>query len=78
MGHLEEVLEVSEDKFWELHRDNRIWWGEKTVTTCPLSKRFLSEVTEGAGPANTLDVRRSRTYPRSQEGTAVVRWIPKH
>lgn len=34
---------VSEPKLWELHRDNRIWWGT-TGNNVPAIKRFLSEV----------------------------------
>lgn len=37
---------VSKDKFDELDRDNRIWWGE-TGDNRPGIKRFLSEVKEG-------------------------------
>lgn len=34
---------VSEDVFWEMDADNRIWWGEDGDST-PAIKRFLSEV----------------------------------
>lgn len=40
---------VSEEKFWELDRDNRIWWG-KTGSNRPGIKRFLSDVKEGVVP----------------------------
>ena len=40
---------VSEEKFGELDRDNRIWWGEKGGGV-PRIKRFLSEVREGVVP----------------------------
>jgi site-specific DNA-methyltransferase (adenine-specific)/adenine-specific DNA-methyltransferase len=40
---------VNEDKFWELDRDNRIWWG-KTGGNRPGIKRFLSEVKDGVVP----------------------------
>jgi site-specific DNA-methyltransferase (adenine-specific)/adenine-specific DNA-methyltransferase len=40
---------VSEEKFWELDRDNRIWWG-KTGSSRPGIKRFLSEVKDGVVP----------------------------
>ena len=40
---------VSEDKFWELDRDNRIWWG-KSGSNRPGIKRFLSEVKDGVVP----------------------------
>lgn len=34
---------VKESKFWEMDRDNRIWWGEDG-NNVPAIKRFLSEV----------------------------------
>lgn len=40
---------VSEEKFWELDRDNRIWWG-KNGNNRPGIKRFLSEVKDGVVP----------------------------
>lgn len=40
---------VSWDKFQELDRDNRIWWG-KTGDNRPGIKRFLSEVQDGVVP----------------------------
>lgn len=40
---------VNEEKFWELDRDNRIWWG-KSGSNRPGIKRFLSEVKEGVVP----------------------------
>ncbi len=40
---------MSEDKFWELDRDNRIWWG-KSGSNRPGIKRFLSEVKDGVVP----------------------------
>ncbi len=40
---------VSEEKFWELDRDNRIWWG-KSGDNRPGIKRFLSDVREGVVP----------------------------
>ena len=39
----------SEEKFWELDRDNRIWWGEDQ-NQIPAIKRFLSEVKQGLVP----------------------------
>lgn len=39
----------SEDKFLELDRDNRIWWG-KGGNNVPALKRFLSEVKQGVTP----------------------------
>lgn len=40
---------VAEDRFWELNKDNRIWWG-KDGTAIPQIKRFLSEVKQGVVP----------------------------
>jgi site-specific DNA-methyltransferase (adenine-specific)/adenine-specific DNA-methyltransferase len=40
---------VNEEKFWELDRDNRIWWG-KTGSNRPGIKRFLTDVKEGVVP----------------------------
>ena len=39
----------SEDKLWELHADNRIWWGPDG-NGVPAIKRFLSEVKQGVVP----------------------------
>ena len=39
----------AEEKFWELHEDNRIWWG-KDGNGLPAIKRFLSEVQGGVVP----------------------------
>lgn len=40
---------VSESKFWDLDKDNRIWWGNDK-NSIPQTKRFLSEVREGRVP----------------------------
>lgn len=40
---------VSEEKFWQLNRDKRIWWG-KSGNNRPGIKRFLSEVKNGVVP----------------------------
>ena len=40
---------ISEQRFWELDRDNRIWWG-KDGNNMPRLKRFLSDVQEGVVP----------------------------
>ena len=40
---------VSEDTFWKLNADNRIWWGRKG-DSIPQIKRFLSEVKQGVTP----------------------------
>ncbi len=39
----------SEEKFWAMDRDNRIWWGEDG-NSIPQIKRFLSEVKQGVVP----------------------------
>ena len=39
----------SEEKFWELDRDNRIWWGNDG-NQVPAIKRFLAEVQAGLVP----------------------------
>lgn len=40
---------VSEEKFWEMDRDNRIYWG-KDGNNVPAPKIFLSEVKQGTVP----------------------------
>ena len=40
---------VSEEKFWELDQDSRIWWGENG-DNIPAPKIFLSEVIQGRVP----------------------------
>lgn len=40
---------VSEDNFWELDADKRIWWG-RNGNSIPQIKRFLSEVKQGVTP----------------------------
>jgi adenine-specific DNA-methyltransferase len=40
---------VKKDKFDEMNKDNRIWWGE-TGNNVPSIKRFLSEVKDGMTP----------------------------
>ena len=40
---------ISEEKFWQLDADNRIWWG-KNGNAIPQIKRFLSEVKQGLTP----------------------------
>lgn len=40
---------VAEEKFWELDRDNRIWWG-RDGNAIPQIKRFLLEVKQGIVP----------------------------
>lgn len=45
---------VSEEKFWEMDRDNRIWWGEDG-NNIPAPKIFLSEVKNGRVPQTFWD-----------------------
>ena len=40
---------ISKEKFEEMDRDNRIWWG-KTGSNIPREKKFLSEVMQGIVP----------------------------
>ncbi|WP_049812883.1 site-specific DNA-methyltransferase [Bradyrhizobium japonicum] len=40
---------VDEEKFWELDKDKRIWWG-RDGSAIPQIKRFLSEVKAGVTP----------------------------
>jgi len=40
---------VSETKFWEMDRDNRIWWGNGK-NSIPQIKRFISEIRDGRVP----------------------------
>ncbi len=40
---------VSEESFWKLNADNRIWWG-RNGDSIPQIKRFLSEVKQGVTP----------------------------
>jgi adenine-specific DNA-methyltransferase len=45
---------VSKEKFLEMDRDNRIWWG-KDGNNVPAIKRFLSEVKQGMVPQTFWD-----------------------
>lgn len=45
---------VSEEKFWEMDRDGRIWWGEEG-NNIPAPKIFLSEVRSGRVPQTFWD-----------------------
>ena len=40
---------ISEEKLWELHADNRIWWGPDGKGV-PSVKRFLTDVKQGVVP----------------------------
>ncbi|MDP2784110.1 MAG: site-specific DNA-methyltransferase [Sulfurimicrobium sp.] len=45
---------VKEEKFWEMDRDGRIWWGEDG-NNIPAPKIFLSEVKDGRVPQTFWD-----------------------
>ena len=45
---------ISKEKFLELDKDNRIWWG-KDGNNVPAPKRFLSEVKQGRVPQTYWD-----------------------
>jgi adenine-specific DNA-methyltransferase len=45
---------ISEEKFWEMDRDNRIWWGEDG-NNIPAPKIFLREVKDGRVPQTFWD-----------------------
>jgi adenine-specific DNA-methyltransferase len=63
---------VSFDKFRELDKDNRIWWG-KAGNNVPRIKRFLSEVMEGIVPQSIwLHEEVGHTQEAKKEVMAVV------
>jgi adenine-specific DNA-methyltransferase len=67
---------VSKEKFEEMDRDNRIWWG-KDGNNQPRIKRFLSEVMEGIVPQTIWfhqDV--GNTQEAKKEVIAVVPEVP--
>jgi adenine-specific DNA-methyltransferase len=41
---------MEEDKLWDFHKDNRVWWG-KTGNNSPRIKKFLDEAKEGVVPS---------------------------
>ncbi|MFJ9994125.1 site-specific DNA-methyltransferase [Pseudomonas putida] len=41
---------MSEEKLWELDRDNRVWWG-KSKNNSPRIKKFLDEAKDGVVPS---------------------------
>lgn len=45
---------ISEEKFWEMDRDGRIWWGEDG-NNIPAPKIYLSEVKDGRVPQTFWD-----------------------
>jgi adenine-specific DNA-methyltransferase len=51
---------VSEENFWKMAADNRIWWGKKG-DAIPQIKRFLSEVKQGVTP-QTLFAEATKPY----------------
>ncbi len=76
---------VSEEKFWELDRDNRIWWGENG-NNVPAPKIFLSEVKAGRVPqtfwdwtevGHTQDAKKHLIEIMGQEGQNDVFVTPK-
>jgi adenine-specific DNA-methyltransferase len=63
---------INKERFEELDRDNRIWWGVKG-TNQPRLKRFLSEVMEGTVPTTLwLHQEVGHTQEAKQEVMAVV------
>jgi adenine-specific DNA-methyltransferase len=67
---------VSKEKFSELDRDNRIWWGE-TGNNQPRLKRFLSEVMEGIVPQTIwFHQEVGNTQEAKKEVIAVVPEVP--
>jgi len=68
---------VSEDKFWELHKDNLIWWGSDR-NRLPMIKRFKSEVMAGRVPQTLWlysDV--GHTKEAKEEVNAVIPNVPE-
>ncbi|MDS4020752.1 MAG: site-specific DNA-methyltransferase [Candidatus Competibacter sp.] len=45
---------ISEDKFWDMDREGRIWWG-KNGNNVPAPKIYLSEVKQGVVPQTYWD-----------------------
>ena len=58
----------SKEKFLELDRDNRIWWGGDQ-NQVPAIKRFLSEVKQGLVPETIWTYKEVGPYPRRKENT---------
>lgn len=67
---------VSKEKFLELDRDNRIWWG-KDEDNQPRLKRFLAEVMEGVVPQTIwFHQEVGNTQEAKKEVIAVVPEVP--
>ncbi len=67
---------VSKEKFEEMDRDNRIWWG-KDGNNQPRIKRFLSEVMEGVVPQTIwFHQEVGNTQEAKKEVIAVVPEVP--
>lgn len=67
---------VSKEKFAELDRDNRIWWGE-AGNNQPRLKRFLTEVMEGIVPQTIwFHQEVGNTQEAKKEVIAVVPEVP--
>ena len=47
---------MEEEKLWELHADNRVWWG-KSNNNSPRIKKFLKEAKDGVVPSTWWDHR---------------------
>ncbi len=63
---------ISKERFQELDRDNRIWWGADSDNT-PRLKRFLSEVTAGIVPQTVwLNDEVGNTQEAKRESLALV------
>jgi adenine-specific DNA-methyltransferase len=66
----------SEDKFWEMHRDNRIWWGSDQ-NRLPMIKRFKSEVMAGRVPQTLWPYTEvGHTKEAKEEVNAVIPDVP--
>ena len=68
---------VAEPKFWQLHEENRIWWG-RDQNRLPMIKRFKSDVMKGRVPQTLWfyeDV--GHTKEAKEEVNAVVPEAPE-
>jgi adenine-specific DNA-methyltransferase len=62
---------VSKEKFLELDKDNRIWWGENG-SNVPTMKRFLSEIQEGVTITSWWDQKISGDTAMSKKEIKVI------